>query len=330
MTSVRQVARIKPPALQSGDSVGIVAPASNVRPEDLEAGCAALRGLGYKPFYFESILERDLYFAGSAERRARELEEMFVRDEVRAIVCARGGYGSNYLLRVLDSEQDQGAPQDFRRLQRPDHAADLLRGLGRNDYLSRPHGGQGFRARRRRRSGFLGERAEWSVGMGPGTWMPDVKSLVEGSAEGILYGGCLSILVASLGTPYEIRTAGTILFLEDVAAKPFQIDRMLMQLKLAGKLAEVRGIIFGEMLDCTQNQTDQNKEQGYTLEEVVLRVVGDLGVPVAYGLRSGHVSRRNITLPFGVHAALQVAAGDVNLKIMEAATVAAVSSRSAR
>ena len=80
-----------------------------------------------------------------------------------------------------------------------------------------------------------------------------VSGLVDGTAEGILYGGCLSILVASLGTPYEISTAGTILFLEDVAAKPYQIDRMLMQLKLAGKFNDVRGIIFGEMRDCVQN-----------------------------------------------------------------------------
>jgi len=103
---------------------------------------------------------------------------------------------------------------------------------------------------------------------------------------------------------------------------------MLMQLKLAGKLADVEGIIFGEMLDCRQS-TDTNKDQGYTLEEVVLRVVGDLGVPVAYGLRSGHVSRRNITLPFGVRAALNVATSGVKLQVLEGATTAAVSSRSA-
>ena len=90
-----------------------------------------------------------------------------------------------------------------------------------------------------------------------------MTGLVEGAAEGILYGGCLSILVASLGTPYEIKTAGTILFLEDVAAKPYQIDRMLMQLKLAGKFEGVRGIVFGEMRDCLQTAN-----QGYTLEEV--------------------------------------------------------------
>ena len=123
------------------------------------------------------------------------------------------------------------------------------------------------------------------------------------------------MLVASLGTPYEIQTDGTILFIEDVAAKPYQIDRMLMHLKLAGKFAGVRGIIFGEMLDCVQTQN-----QGYTLEEVVMRVVGDLGVPVAYGLRSGHVSRENITLPLGVLAALNVGSSGVTLDILEPAT----------
>src|SRR5229473_6564997 len=96
------VPRIKPPALQAGDVVGIVAPASNVKKEELEAGCEALRRAGYRPFYFDSILQQDLYFAGSVERRVRELEDMFQRDDVRAIVCARGGYGSNYLLEAVD------------------------------------------------------------------------------------------------------------------------------------------------------------------------------------------------------------------------------------
>ena len=123
------------------------------------------------------------------------------------------------------------------------------------------------------------------------------------------------MLVASLGTQHEIQTAGTILFLEDVATKPYQIDRMLMQLKLAGKLKDVRGIVFGEMMDCRQSP-----DQDYTLEDVVLRVVGDLGIPVAYGLRSGHVSRANITLPIGVRARLTVE-DSVELRILEAATV---------
>jgi len=110
MPSDRILARMKPPGLQPGDTVGIVAPASNVKRELLQAGCETLRSMGYKPFYFDSILDQDLYFAGSAQRRARELEEMFVRDEVRAIVCARGGYGSNYLLDLLDLNKIKAHP----------------------------------------------------------------------------------------------------------------------------------------------------------------------------------------------------------------------------
>ena len=104
---------VKPPALRPGDTVGIVAPASNLKRADLEAGCESLRGAGYRPFYFDSILDQDLYFAGSVQRRARELEEMFVRDNVRAIVCARGGYGANYLLRELNLEKIQAHPMIF-------------------------------------------------------------------------------------------------------------------------------------------------------------------------------------------------------------------------
>ena len=323
MASVPKNVRIKPPALQPGDTVGIVAPASNVKPAMLDAGCRALRDLGYEPFYFDSILERDLYFAGSVERRTRELEEMFVRDEVRAIICARGGYGSNYLLKALDLKKIQSNPKIFVgysdltslltyftdatglvTFHGPMVAKDFADPNG-IDLDSWEHA--------------LNGSSEWPLELDS-----DVKPLVPGSAEGILYGGCLSILVASLGTPYEIQTAGTILFIEDIAAKPYQIDRMLMQLKLAGKLTEVRGIVFGEMVDCTQN-----KDQSYSLQDVILRVVGDLAVPVAFGLRSGHVSRGNITLPFGVRAALKVSVNAVRLEIKEAATVLAASSRSA-
>ena len=315
MPSASPIARVKPPALRSGDTVGIVAPASNIKPEALEAGCQALRRLGYKPFYFASILEQDLYFAGSVQRRVRELEEMFMRDEVRAIVCARGGYGANYLLDKIGLEKVKSHPKifvgysdvttlltyfaDAARLV-TFHGPMVTKDFAHSDGVD-PASWQAA----------LSGEAEWSVGPESG-----VKSLVEGSAEGILYGGCLSMLVASLGTPYEIQTRGTILFLEDVAAKPFQIDRMLMQLKLAGKLRDVRGIVFGELLDCVQSQ-----DQDYTLEQVVSRVVEDLGVPVGYGLRSGHVSRGNVTLPIGVKAELNVSGRGVSLKMLEAATV---------
>src|SRR6267154_1649728 len=113
MASHSPPSRIKLPALRTGDKVGIVAPASNIQRDLLDRGCDGLRRLGYEPFYFDSIVERDLYFAGSVERRTRELEEMFAREDVRAIVCARGGYGANYLLKQLDLEKIREHPKIF-------------------------------------------------------------------------------------------------------------------------------------------------------------------------------------------------------------------------
>jgi muramoyltetrapeptide carboxypeptidase len=311
--------RVKPPALRLGDTLGIVAPASNVKRTDLDAGCEALRRAGYRPIYSDSIFDQDLYFAGSAKRRTRELEDMFTREDVRAIICARGGYGSNYLLEALDLQKIKAHPKilvgysDLTALLTyfsdaaglvVFHGPMVAKDWQREDGVDRPAW-----------LAALSGTTAWEPHLGAGS---GARGLVEGVAEGILYGGCLSILVASLGTPYEIKTAGTILFLEDVAAKPFQIDRMLMQLKLAGKLDDVRGIVFGEMRDCLQTTN-----QGYTLEEVVRRIVGELGVPVAYGVRSGHVSAQNITLPIGVRAGLSVRDGKVSLKILEAAVTAA-------
>ena len=105
--------------------MGIVAPASNVKESELKAGCEALHCAGYNPFYFDSILEKDLYFAGSVERRARELEEMFVRDNIRAIVCARGGYGANHLLQAPDLEKIKSHPKIFVGYSEHHHIADL-------------------------------------------------------------------------------------------------------------------------------------------------------------------------------------------------------------
>jgi len=314
--SASQTPRTKPKALQTGDTVGIVAPASNIKLKLLEQGSDALRLLGYKPFYLDSILEQDLYFAGSPKRRARELEEMFTRDDVRAIVCARGGYGAKYLLGELDPAKVAGHPKIF--VGYSDVTTLLTCFCDAGGFVTF-HGpmvtkdfahadGVDLASWQAALTGLAG----WEISSGADS---GAEGLIDGAAEGILYGGCLSILVASLGTPHEIRTNGTILFLEDVNAKPYQVDRMLMHLKLAGKLTGVQGIVFGEMLDCTQS-----KGQPYTLQEVILRIVGDLGIPIAYGLRSGHVTRKNITLPFGVRASLRVNSGEATLKILEAAT----------
>jgi muramoyltetrapeptide carboxypeptidase len=131
--------------------------------------------------------------------------------------------------------------------------------------------------------------------------------------RGTLYGGCLSILLALLGTAFEPQTEGKILFLEDVSTKPFQIDRMLWQLKQAEKLDGVKAIIFGEMLDCTSPGARPE-----LLEEVILNALEDFDGPIAIGLRSGHVSRANVTLTLGVEAEF-TATHDPELRLLEPA-----------
>ena len=308
---------IKPRALRQGDNIGIVAPASYFVREDFEAGCNTLREMGYNPIFDKSIFDRDLYFAGSAERRAREFEQMFLRDDVSAIICARGGYGANYLLPLLDVKKIAAHPKAL---------------IGYSDitsimtYLFDAAGLVSFHGP------MMAKDFAKQGGVDGGSWGAALAGtdpnfnyssdsvttgIVPGSAEGILYGGCLSMLVASIGTPYEIHADGTILFIEDFGTKPYQIDRMLMQLKLAGKLKGVRGIIFGEMMDCAQPGN-----QSFPLTDVIKRIIGDLGIPVAYGLRSGHVSRSNITLPIGVPAQLVVeSSGRVDLKLTESPTM---------
>jgi muramoyltetrapeptide carboxypeptidase len=318
LISSTQPTLIKPPALRPGDAIGIVAPASNIKREDLDAGCAHLQRAGYRPIYLDSILSQDLYFAGSAEHRARELEGMFARDDVRAIVCARGGYGSNYLLPALNFEAIKAHPKIFVGYS---DLTSLLTCFSRDAGFVTFHGPMAVKDWAHEngvdmqswQSVLTGEPQVFDLQADSG-----ISGLCDGEAEGTLDGGCLSILVASLSTPFEGNAAGTILFLEDVAAKPFQIDRMLMQLKLAGKLDRVRGIVFGEMRDCVQTAN-----QGYTLQEVITRIVGPLRVPVAFGLRSGHVAARNITLPIGVRARLAVEGSDATLTLLEPAVTTA-------
>ena len=308
-------AKLKASPLRPGDTVGIVAPASFFPRDQFDLGCEQLRRMGYLPFWLPSIFDRDLYFAGSAVRRARELEEMFQREEVRAILCARGGYGSNYLLPEIDLDIIRRYPKIF---------------IGYSDIttlLTYFYDAAGL-------VGFQGpmvvtdlsspdslDTCSWNAALsGRERWTAQSDNqpsvLKEGHAEGVLYGGCLSMLVASLGTPYEIQTAGTILFLEDLATKPYQIDRMLKQLEAAGKLREVNGIIFGEMIDCFQPGG-----QIYDLTEVILRALAGVHVPMIFGFSSGHVRNKNVTLPVGVRVRL-IAEGSPQLEILESATSA--------
>jgi muramoyltetrapeptide carboxypeptidase len=304
---------IKPPALRQGDKIGLIAPASSFNRDAFLRGCDRLRQMGYEPVYTQNIFDRDIYFAGTAERRTQGLLDYWRRDDIAALICVRGGYGSNYLLEKLDFSMFAARPKillgcsDITSLLTAIHDRTGLVGFhgpmvakdiadGTFDLVSWTNSLTGV--------------AEWSV---PTT---GIEVLRSGKAAGRLYGGCLSMLAASLGTPYEIQTQDCILFIEDIAEKPYRIDRMLMQLRLAGKLDGVRGFVFGEMLDCAPP-----KGETYTLQQVIMRVLAPYKVPIVYGLKSGHVTAGNITLPIGVQAELEAENEDAELKILDPATI---------
>ena len=305
-------ALLKPHTVPGDASVAVVSPASTPQPERIERGLSALRELGFDPRPSDHMLARGpLYFAGTPATRLADLHHAFADDNQRAIFCTRGGYGSNYLLDELDLDLIAESAKPFvgysdltavhlwllDQIHLPAfHGPMLSADFAREDGVHLPS----------LQAAFSGK--PYTVGVSEG-----LRPLHPGRAHGTLYGGCLSILVALLGTPYEPQTEGKLLFLEDVNAKPYQIDRMLWQLREAGKLEGVRGIVFGEMLDCVSPGAPPE-----LLDQVILSAFKNFKGPIAIGLRSGHVSRQNVTLTFGVEAELNAEKG-TTLKLTEAA-----------
>ena len=284
---------LKPSAVPSDAMVAVVSLASTPRPERVERGMEALRAIGYAPQGSEHILTRGpLYFAGTPEMRLRDLHHAFADDDVDLIAeSAKPLIGYSDLTAVHLWLLDQIGLPAF-------HGPMLSADFAREDGVHLPS----------LQAALKGQT--YSVCAPEG-----LRTLHPGRARGTLYGGCLSILVALLGTPWEPQTEGKLLFLEDVSTKPYQIDRMLWQLQEAGKLDKVRGIIFGEMLDCVSPGA-----QPELLEEVILRVLDDFQGPIAIGLRSGHVSRSNVTLTLGVEAELH-AASQAELNLLQPAVI---------
>ena len=303
---------LKPNAVRPGAKIALIAPASSAEVERIDRAIFALRSLGYEVVEGRHLRGRSPeYFSGTIEERLEDLHSAFADPAVAAIICSRGGYGSNYLLEYLDLNVIKQNPKplfaysDMTVLQ-----TWLLDKAG----LASFHGPMAS-ADFSREDGvdlksfsvaLIGETA--SLGSAEG-----LRTLRPGRVTGTLYGGCLSMIASSLGTPFAAETKGKLLFLEDVSTKPYQIDRMLRQLILAGKLEGVKGIVFGEMLDCTSPGADAGM-----LEAVILRVLGGFAGPIGIGLRSGHVSRANVTLPFGIEAELALE-GEPTLRFLEAA-----------
>ncbi len=302
----------KPSAVGADAGIGVIAPASFAQPDRVQGGLKALRALGFNPMLAENALERGpLYFAGTVQQRLDDLHAAFADETTGAVMCMRGGYGSNYLLNDLSLKLIGEHPKPF--FAYSDLTGVQLRLL---DELALPafHGpmlaADFYREDGVHLPSFQAALAgkPYRVGTAEG-----MHALKRGSANGVLYGGCLSILVSLLGTDWEPHTEGRLLFLEDVGAKPNQVDRMLWQLRNTGKFEGVSGIIFGEMLDCVSPGAAPE-----LLEEAILSALAGFDGPIAIGLRSGHVSRQNVTLTFGVEAELNVG-DDIELQLLETA-----------
>lgn len=313
LSPTQSVRRLPLGVVPRGSKVVVLSPASYPQPENLSKGVEALRALGFEPVIAPHALSKaNGYFAGGADQRAEDLHAAFLDPEVQAIFCSRGGYGTNYLLELLDLDVVRGNPKPF---------------LGYSDmttiqtWLLDQAGLIAFHGPLVAGDFSLEDGVDTKslfAALGGDRWVLGSESglriLRPGRASGVLYGGCLSLLTASLGTPYAAKTEGKLLFLEDLNVRPYQLDRLLRQMVLAGKFAGVVGVVFGEMLNCLA--PGQNSS---VLDEMILRVLDCVDGPIAIGLRSGHVSCRNVTLAFGVQAELDLNV-EPKLVFMEPAT----------
>jgi muramoyltetrapeptide carboxypeptidase len=293
----------KPPRLRSGDLVGVVAPSGPLDESRLRAGVAVLEGWGLRVELGNAVFDRHAYLAGGDAARRDDLQRMIDRPEVRAIFCARGGYGSQRLLPLLDLSVLQRNPKaivgysDVTALltaalragvvaiHGPMVANDIARGLS-------------VRSETHLRTVLMDADHLWEVDV-PETIRP-------GRATGRLAGGCLSVLAATLGTPWAPDTDGTILFLEDVHEPPYRLDRLLTQLSQAGKLDHVAGVVFGTFAGCPPTDVAEALD-------VMRSCCGELRCPVGFGLPAGHdranVGGENLALPLGVEVALDTERG---------------------
>lgn len=288
---MREVIR---PRLRQGSRVAIVSPASAAKLELVEAGAERLLHFGYRPLLMPHALSRGpLYYAGTAEQRVSDLHAAFADEEFDGLLCTRGGWGSAELLPRLDAELVRAHPKVF--VGYSDHTS--LHVWLWNEFRMMSFYAPMIAADWSNRHGVdeptwraaVEATGNWSVGPEDG-----MRTLRNGEAEGRLLGGCLSILAEGLGTPWALRIdEPCVLFLEDIGTKPYRWDRMLQHLRAAGMLANVRGVVLGDM---SANVETHEME---LLEAACLHALSEFVGPVAIGLRSGHVTEGNRSLPLG-------------------------------
>ena len=288
--------RRRPLPLKPGDRVAVVSPTSPFGREEFEAGIAELRRLGFVPVYDDSLFARMAgYLSGSAELRADAFMRYWTDPAIAALIAVRGGFGSVHLLPLLDRDQLAAAPKLF--IGYSDNTS-LLSWLTCQCGLTALHGPM---LERRLSRGAPGYDESSFLALAQGgrglVLAPDgLAVLREGEATGPMFGGTLTQLVSSLGTPYAFDPPeGCILFIEDVNERPYRIDRMLTQLRLSGVTARARALVFGEMRGCDEPGDE------VTSRDVIQRLTADVPGPVVFGFPSGHTSGPCWTIPLGVN-----------------------------
>ncbi len=287
----------KPPALRSGDRVALVAPASPFPRGEFERGVAELAALGFEPVWDDRVFARDRYLAGPAAARADAWLAAWRDPTVKALVAARGGYGSVQILDALPPAELRAFPKVF--VGASDLTAVLAFLTGACGVVA-VHGPMAAGQLARGADGY--DRASFVAAVsGPGPvgelGAGVLEAFVPGEAGGPLVGGNLTQLAASLGTPFAFDPPpGCVLFLEDVHERPYRVDRLLTQLRLAGILARARALVFGEMRHCDE------ADGSLRCRDVVRDLVQGFPGPVLYGLPAGHTAGPALSLPLGVSA----------------------------
>ncbi len=287
----------KPRALRPGDRVAVVAPASPFKREEFEAGIAEIRALGFEPVYEESVFARQGYVAGAPEVRAAAFVRAWEDPAVAALVAARGGYGSVQVLPLLDRATIGRHAKAF--IGYSDNTS-ILSWLTLLCGIVSFHGPMIEGRLARGEAGYDRDTFNRCLCLTEAPFEithPRVEVIAPGEASGMLLGGTLTQLTASLGTPYAFDPPpGFVLFVDEVGERPFRIDRMLTQLRLSGILGRASGVIFGELPKC--DEPDGN----LTARSMIADVMEGFTGPVLFGLPSGHTSGAALTLPFGVKA----------------------------
>jgi len=292
---------VRPKRLRRGDTIGVVAPAWSFDPVRFRKGVTQFRRLGFNIKFDRSIFSRYWSMAGHDRDRAEQINRMFADREVKAILCAKAGYGSIRTIPYLDKSIIKRNPKIFVGYS---DLTVLLEFLQRVANMVVFHGpvisGEIHKNMSRITLEHLLRALTQAVPLGEVSF-PGMKTLRGGKAKGMLVGGNLSMLVSGIGTPYDIDTDHKILFLEDIGEDLEVIDNILLHFKLAGKFKKVRGLMFGRMVDC-----HDVSGRRYKIRNIVDDILGDIDIPIVYGFPSGHARGRgaNVTLPLGVSVTL--------------------------